>query len=469
MDLGRQFDVLDGRQPGVSARADSVDTIVAVATPPGRGGVGVIRVSGAQVGHIAEAVLGALPPPRRAVLRAFRDADGSVLDEGIALYFQSPRSYTGEHVLELHGHGGPVVMNLLVERIVRLGARRARAGEFTERAFLNGKLDLSQAEAVADLIAAGSQQAARSAMRSLQGEFSDRVHAAVGRLTDLRMYVEAAIDFPEEEIDFLSDGEAQRRLAELIADIEALVVTTRQGCLLGEGIDVVIAGAPNVGKSSLLNALAQRDRAIVSPVPGTTRDLLEQSIQIDGLPVQLTDTAGLREADNEIEGEGVRRARAAISRADLVILVVDDTEAPEADDGALAGELPGGADVIVVRNKIDLSGRAPGPVGDGARSELAVSARTGAGLCQLGEALKARAGYLSQGESTFIARRRHVEAIDRARGAIELAARRLREDSAGELVAEELRSAQQFLGEITGAVTSEDLLGRIFGAFCIGK
>ncbi len=445
------------------------DTIVALATPPGRGGIGIVRVSGPGVPQVAEAVLGGLPQPRAATLKRFGDGDGGSLDEGIALFFPAPASYTGEDVLELQGHGGPVVTDLIVQRIVSLGVRLARPGEFSERAFLNGKLDLAQAEAVADLIEASSATAARSAVRSLQGDFSRRIQAVVTRLTDLRVFVEAAIDFPDEEIDFLAESDVETRLAALLESLDTLLASTRQGCLLRDGLNVVLAGPPNAGKSSLLNALAQRDRAIVSPVPGTTRDLLEQPVQLDGLALHFTDTAGLRDAGDEIESEGVRRALAAVGTADLVLLVVDDTEATTADIARLRGELPAEAELVLVRNKVDLSGTAPGLVQAASPATIALSAKTGAGLAALRDHLKATVGYQQAGETSFIARRRHLEALQVARARVEGARQRLYRERAGELVAEELRLAQQALGEITGPLASDELLGKIFASFCIGK
>lgn len=444
-------------------------TIAAIATPPGRGGIGIVRVSGPGVRAIAQALLGRLPKPRYACFAAFRDADDTPLDEGLALYFPAPRSYTGEDVLELHAHGSPVVLDLLLKRICALGARLARPGEFTERAFLNGKLDLAQAEAVADLINAASAAAARAARRSLAGEFSQRVHALAERLTALRLYVEATIDFPEEEIDFLSEARLAEGLAGLQADLADLQAATHQGVLLHEGMTVVIAGPPNAGKSSLLNALAGEEAAIVSPVPGTTRDVLRADIDLgEGLRLRVLDTAGLRESRDAIEAEGIRRARLALERADRVLLVLDAAAPDPAARAAAEAQLPPRLPRTVIHNKIDLTGQPPARHEDEATAELYVSARTGAGLELLRAHLKESLGFQPAGEGSFIARRRHLEALARAARHLAAAAERARARQ-GELVAEELRLAQDALGEITGAVTPDDLLGRIFSTFCIGK
>ena len=445
------------------------DTIAAVATPPGIGGVGIVRISGPSVPEIARALLGRLPAARHASFSRFLSADGSTLDEGLALYFPAPHSFTGEHVLELHGHGGPVVLDLLLQAVLAHGARPARPGEFSERAFLNGKLDLAQAEAVADLIESASAEAVRAALRSLDGAFSQRVHDITEQLIELRLHIEATLDFPEDGIDFLADKNLSSRAQQLTGQIDALRVATRQGQLLHDGMTVVLAGPPNAGKSSLLNALAQRDSAIVSPIPGTTRYVLRERIQIDGLPLHVLDTAGLRESENAIESEGVRRAHEAMQRADRVLLVIDDCEEEGSAVRALLMQLPGRARVTLVRNKIDVSGRAPGAVASATdMPEFAISAQNGNGLEALRKHLKDCMGYQTAGEGTFSARRRHLDAIERARHHVDaslaqLAARR------AELAAEELRQAQRALGEITGEFTSDDLLGRIFSSFCIGK
>jgi len=445
------------------------DTIAALATPPGVGGVAVVRVSGPLVPELARAMLGDLPPARYAAYRAFRDAAGAPIDRGIALYFPAPNSFTGEHVLELHAHGGPVVVDLLLKRALSLGARLARPGEFSERAFLNGKLDLAQAEAVADLISAGSEAAARSALRSLDGRFSERVRAAVDALTRLRIYVEAAIDFPEEEIDFLSDGRVAHDLDALLAQLDQLLAETRQGALLQTGMTVVLAGAPNAGKSSLLNALAEEDAAIVSPIPGTTRDVVRARLAIDGMPLHVLDTAGLRAAADPIEREGMARARSAMARADRVLLVLDDAADADAQLAELLPHLPDGANWTAIYNKIDLSGRAAGECEAQGRAAVALSARTGAGLDALRAHLKRCMGFQPAGEGGFIARRRHVEAIRRARECVAQGRTQLLSAGAGELLAEELRRAQQALGEITGEFAPDDLLAQIFANFCIGK
>jgi tRNA modification GTPase len=442
---------------------EAADTIAAVSTPPGRGGIGVVRVSGPAVPAIAVALFGELPRARRPVLRAFRGADGSVIDEGLALHFPAPASFTGEDVLELHGHGSPVALDMLLMRVFKLGARPARPGEFSERAFLNDKLDLAQAEAIADLIDSGTRQAARAALRSLDGDFSHAVDDLVEALTALRTQVEAAIDFPDEEAEALSAGGELGRLVDKLASLEA---GAQQGRLLRDGISIVIAGRPNAGKSSLLNRLAQADVAIVTDQPGTTRDVLESTIQLDGLPLTLLDTAGLRPGGNAIEREGMRRARARLERADLVLLMIDDQLGFSAEDTAIIETLPVELPVCRVYNKIDLSGRTAGRCDEAGRYCVALSAATGAGLYELVGLVKAAVGYQGGGDN-FMARRRHLDALSRA--GEHLARARRHDARSGELIAEELRLAQHALGEITGTVTSEDLLGRIFSSFCIGK
>jgi len=449
-------------------QARSSHTIAAIATPPGRGGIGIVRVSGPAVRRIAEVMLGHLPRRRHATFARFLGATGQSIDQGLALFFPAPHSFTGEDVLELHGHGGPVVLDMVLARTLELGARLARPGEFSERAFLNDKMDLTQAEAVADLIEAGSESAARSALRSLEGEFSARVHALVEALTRLRMYVEAAIDFPEEEIDFLADERVVQELDGLTREIAELLAATQQGVLLHDGMTVVLAGPPNAGKSSLLNALAARNTAIVSAIPGTTRDVLRERIHLDGMPLHVVDTAGLRESRDEIETEGIRRAREQMERADRVLLVLDDTLS-----GGIPGEvlkyLPPALPRTVIRNKIDLTGRSAGVTNRAGDIEIALSVKTCAGLDDLRLHLKACMGFQSAGEGTFMARRRHLDAIRRAQDHIARGRAQLKETRAGELLAEELRLAQQALSEITGEFTPEDLLGRIFSSFCIGK
>ena len=452
------------------AQLTQTDTIAAAATPAGRGGIGIVRLSGRDVALIARALLGELPAPRHARLAEFRDTSGASIDRGLALYFPGPHSYTGEDTLELHGHGGIVVMNALLARVLELGARRAQPGEFTQRAYLNGKLDLAQAEAVADLIDASSGSAARAALRSLEGEFSRRVHELAESLTLLRVHVEAAIDFPEEEIDFLADATLRARLAEVRSLLAALLREARQGRLLTEGLTVVIAGAPNAGKSTLLNRLAGYDAAIVTDVPGTTRDLLRERLEIDGLPLHLIDTAGLRDSTDPIEREGMRRATEAMSRADRVLLLVDAAGTP--DVAAQSIRLPEGVPVTVVYNKIDRPG-AQLPTRqlamDPARPWLAISALTGEGFDALRTHLKECAGYSAAEGGTLSARARHVEALQRVQVQVDSAARQLEQHRAGELVAEDLKRAQSALGEITGEVHSDELLGRIFSSFCIGK
>ncbi len=443
------------------------ETIAAVAAAPGAGGVGIVRVAGPAAAAITTAVLGNCPVPRRAVFRHFRDAAG-VIDSGIALFFAGPASYTGDDVLELHGHGGPVVLDLLLRRVLELGARAARPGEFTERAFLNGKLDLAQAEAVADLIEAGTAQAARAAQRSLDGEFSRRVHGLVEQLIGLRSYIEASIDFVDEEIDFLSEGHIAERIKALHEALAAVQYAARQGVLLHDGMTVVLAGRPNAGKSSLLNRLAGSERAIVTEVPGTTRDILRERLQLDGMPLHLIDTAGLREAADVVEREGIRRAWGEIEKADRILLMIDDAVGVTAEDRAIAAALPAGPGLTVLRNKIDLSGASPGHGEGELGDELRISATRAIGIDELREHLKACMGYRVAGEGGFSARRRHLDALARATASVDAARRRLAPPAA-ELIAEELRQAQQALGEITGEFTSEDLLGRIFSSFCIGK
>ncbi|OOC12483.1 tRNA uridine-5-carboxymethylaminomethyl(34) synthesis GTPase MnmE [Dickeya dadantii] len=450
------------------------DTIVAQATPPGRGGVGILRISGRTAAAVAQAVLGKLPKPRYADYLPFHDADGSVLDQGIALWFPGPNSFTGEDVLELQGHGGPVILDLLLKRIVALpDVRIARPGEFSERAFLNDKLDLAQAEAIADLIDASSEQAARSAVNSLQGVFSTRIHQLVEALTHLRIYVEAAIDFPDEEIDFLSDGKIEAMLNDVIGDLGAVRAEARQGSLLREGMKVVIAGRPNAGKSSLLNALAGRDAAIVTDIAGTTRDVLREHIHIDGMPLHIIDTAGLRDASDEVERIGIERAWQEIEQADRVLFMVDGTTTDAMEPAAIWPEfmarLPKTLPITVVRNKADVTGEPLGIEDVNTYSLIRLSARTGDGVDLLRDHLKQSMGFTSNTEGGFLARRRHLQALEQAAQHLQQGHEQLVGAYAGELLAEELRLAQQSLSEITGEFTSDDLLGRIFSSFCIGK
>jgi tRNA modification GTPase len=447
----------------------TTDTIAAIATPAGPGGVGIVRLSGPDVPHIAKQLLGRLPLPRRAEVHDFLEADTRLIDTGLVLYFAAPASFTGEHVLELQGHGGPVVMDLLLARVLSLGARPARPGEFSERAFLNNKLDLAQAEAIADLIESGTAQAARAAVHSLQGVFSERVHALVELLTRIRMYVEAAIDFPEEEIDFLSDRALAQMLKQLQEDFAGLIAGAQQGCLLRDGMTVVIAGRPNAGKSSLLNALSGRDAAIVTEIPGTTRDVLREHIQLDGLPLHVLDTAGLHDSDDPVEQAGMQRTRTALEQADRVLLVIDDRQGFTPADAAILEALPASVPCTHIYNKIDLTGRIPGLDAVAGASIVALSAQTGAGLDALRSYLQDSIGYAVQVEGGFSARRRHLEALQAAQERFEAGVMLLRTQHAGELLAEELRLAQQQLGEITGDVSSDELLGRIFSSFCIGK
>jgi len=450
------------------------ETIAAVATAQGRGGVGIVRISGPLASVAAKAISGRELKPRFAHYGPFFSDDQQVLDEGLALYFPGPNSFTGEDVLELQGHGGPIVLDMLLKRCLELGCRLARPGEFSERAFLNDKLDLAQAEAIADLIEASSAQAARNALRSLQGAFSQRVHNLTEQLIGLRIYVEAAIDFPEEEIDFLADGHVLSMLDKVRDELSTVLREAGQGALLRDGMTVVIAGRPNAGKSSLLNALAGREAAIVTEIAGTTRDILREHIHIDGMPLHVVDTAGLRDTDDHVEKIGVERALKAIGEADRVLLVVDAT-APEAlDPFALWPEFlksrPDPTKVTLIRNKADLSGEAIAlETSDDGHVTISLSAKSAEGLDLLRDHLKACMGYEQTSESSFSARRRHLEALRHASAALEHGRAQLTLAGAGELLAEDLRQAQHSLGEITGAFSSDDLLGRIFSSFCIGK
>ena len=449
------------------------DTIAAIATPPGRGGVGIIRVSGNKAVQIAEAILGFVPKARYAHYCPFYAHDKTVLDEGIALYFPNPNSFTGEDVIEFQGHGGPVILDLLLREIMNLGVRVARPGEFSERAFLNDKLDLTQAEAIADLIDSASEQAARCAIRSLQGEFSQKVHELLTKLINLRIYVEAAIDFPEEEIDFLADGKVQTDLENVMAQLSAVQQQANQGTIMREGMKVVIAGRPNAGKSSLLNALAGRETAIVTNIAGTTRDVLREHIHIDGMPLHIIDTAGLRDAPDEVERIGIARAWDEIKDADRVLLMVDGTETTATRPNDIWPEfihkLDNQTKVTVIRNKSDLTGETEGLTQSDEHAVIRLSAKDQTGVAALKQHLKDIMGFDAAGEGGFIARRRHLDALERCQEALNLGHEQLVINGAGELLAEDLREAQNALNEITGEFSSDDLLGKIFGSFCIGK
>lgn len=450
------------------------DTIAAQATPAGRGGVGIIRISGAKAKDIALALIQKTSAftPRYAHFHQFLDESRDIVDEGLVLFFPGPHSFTGEDVIELQGHGGPVVMTSLLNRVLHLGARMAKPGEFSERAFLNDKLDLAQAEAIADLIDSASEQAARCAIRSLNGAFSDHIHVLVEQVINLRLYVEAAIDFPEEEIDFLADGKVGQDLASIIEQLEVVLKEANRGVLLKEGMKVVLAGRPNAGKSSLLNALAGRDTAIVTDIAGTTRDLLREHIHIDGMPLHIIDTAGLRESPDAIEQEGIRRAWSEIKEADRVLLLTDASDMSSTDIEMLWPEffeqLPDLSKLVVVRNKIDKTGEMKGLCEKGLPT-VRLSAKHGEGVDDLREYLKNAMGYQSAMEGGFTARQRHLEALKAAKNYLTIGQTQLVENGAGELLAEDLRMAQDHLNEITGEFTPDDLLGRIFSSFCIGK
>ncbi|MFV2061423.1 MAG: tRNA uridine-5-carboxymethylaminomethyl(34) synthesis GTPase MnmE [Gammaproteobacteria bacterium] len=458
------------------------DTIVALATPPGRGGVGIIRISGPDVPAYLSQLLNVIPKPREASLCAFIDEAQQTIDTGLALYFPAPNSFTGEYVLELQGHGGPVVLDMILQRVIQLGARHATAGEFSQRAFLNDKLDLAQAEAIADLIDAGSRQAVQAAQRSLQGEFSRAIHNLVQGLTHLRMYVESAIDFPEEEIDFLSDGKVMQQTQQIETECLAILQNAQRGCLLQEGMQVVLAGCPNAGKSSLLNALAGRDSAIVTEVAGTTRDVLRESIQLDGMPLHLIDTAGLRDSDNIVELEGIRRAWLEIEQADRLLMLIDANTGITPQDQELIQKFPQQLPVCLVFNKIDVTHQAAkietGTVMDSNSEDIELtknttriylSAKTGEGLGILEQYLKDSMNFVQVENSQYSARRRHINALESALNSIRHGLKQLVEAQAGELLAEDLRMAQNQLAEITGEFSSDDLLGEIFSSFCIGK
>jgi tRNA modification GTPase len=443
------------------------DTIAAVATPGGRGGIGIVRVSGPDSARIAKELCGGLPPPRTARYGAFRSADGTLLDRGLILHFPAPASYTGEDVVELHGHGGRAVMDLLLGRVLELGARHAAPGEFTERAFLNGKLDLVQAEAVADLIDSASAESARSAARSLEGRFSARIHELRDRLVDARAFIEAALDFPDEAAEFPAASAAEQRLAEWLEASAILLGQARSGRALRQGLRIVILGPPNAGKSSLLNRLLGSDRAIVDAAPGTTRDTVEESLVVGGIAMHAVDTAGLRDTADAVEAEGVRRALAAAAGADLLLVVMEDERA-ERELPRLRPQLPAGCRRIIVRNKIDLGGTRACRVEAAGEATISLSAKTGDGLDLLLTELRAESGAAA-GEDAILARDRHIVALEQANAAVGRGLEALRSGRGAEVIAEELRGAQQELGRITGEFGADELLGEIFSRFCIGK
>jgi tRNA modification GTPase len=441
------------------------DTIAAIATPPGNGGVGIIRISGPSATEISRQITHKTILPRQALFTSFKDEKGSVIDSGILLYFPNPSSYTGEDIIELQGHGGTIVLNMLLKRVLGLGARLANPGEFTERAFLNNKLDLAQAEAVADLIESSTEQSVRSAQKSMQGFFSEQINELVDELTELRVYVEAAIDFVDEEIDFLSDGVVENKILQIAEKIQTIQKTAQQGRLLRDGMTVVLAGKPNAGKSSLLNALAGHEAAIVTDVAGTTRDILKERIQIDGMPLHIIDTAGLRESDNVVEKEGIRRAHEEIKQADKILLLIDSTD-PEIS--SIIKTLPAERNITKIYNKIDLLGIEPEIIESEQGCQIYLSVKKDIGMELLTNYLKKTVGYSGETDDVFIARRRHIEALSSAQHSVENALEQL-ESQSGELVAEDLRLAQNSLAEITGTFSSDDLLGKIFSSFCIGK
>ena len=451
--------------------ADLNDTIAAIATPGGRGGIGIVRVSGSQCLPLCKALTGATPVPRQAVYAAFRDAGGQVMDRGLVLYFARPASYTGEDVLELHCHGGRSMPAMLLQRVLELGARPAEPGEFTQRAFLNGKLDLVQAEAVADLVDSGSQRAARSAVRSLEGEFSRSINALVEALIAARVHVEGALDFPDEELELLSAAGVQQQLQQGLEAVADILQRADAGRRLREGVRMVILGRPNAGKSSLLNRLSRSERAIVTDIPGTTRDLLEEQVVIGGVVASIVDTAGLRESGDLIEREGMERALTAARAADILLLIDEAATAGSGDWGEeILQSLPQDKEVVYIHNKIDLVGQAPSAaVDEDGRTVIRLSAKTGAGLPLLLDRLQDLAGQGAAGEDVILARVRHIHALERARDRLARGLGRLTEHGSLELLAEDLRETQQALGEITGALSPDDLLGEIFSRFCVGK
>ncbi len=461
----------------MNASVKNDDTIAALATPSGRGGIGIIRVSGPQALNIAKSITHSDLEPRYAHFKQFYGSDDTtdIIDQGIALFFPAPHSFTGEDVLELQGHGGPIIMDCLLRQVLHLGARQAEPGEFSLRAFLNNKIDLTQAEAIADLIDSSSEQAASNAIRSLQGEFSSHIHKLVEQIIELRLYVEAAIDFPEEEIDFINDDNVLNKLKFIQQTLHTIFTKSRQGALLRDGMSVVIAGKPNAGKSSLLNTLAEKETAIVTTVEGTTRDVLREHIQLDGMPLHIIDTAGLRDSGNEIEQEGIRRAWMEIEKADQILLVLDGSKTIPTDLTDLWPEntqaLAKKQNITVILNKCDLSKLTPG-IQDGRLDDhpvLALSAKEKTGIDSLRVHLKSVMGFKNTSEGEFSARRRHLQALQQAKSFLESGLLQLQDHGAAELLADDLRCAQQALGEITGEFSPDDLLGKIFSSFCIGK
>ncbi len=450
-------------EPSANPQASTIETIVAIATPPGRGGIGVIRLSGPESWSIAAKLARTTPEARTVRYAHFKNAAGDTLDTGLTIGFQAPHSFTGEDVVEIQGHGGPVVQDLLLRELIRLGARQARAGEFSERAFLNNKLDLTQAEAIADLINSATEQAALGALRSLKGEFSTRVNELLEQMIYLRSYVEAAIDFPEEEIDFLADKTVQAKLDELQSAVDACLTQAKQGAILNTGMTLVLAGKPNAGKSSLLNYLSGEDTAIVTAIAGTTRDIVSQTVDIDGLPVHILDTAGLREASDEVEKIGVERAKKAMEQADHILFLKDirDQEEP------LSIDYPNKTTLLYTKKDLAGNELVEEPLDN--VSAIQISVKTGFGIDELKNTIKSVAGYQSGGETVLTARRRHISQLEAAQAAVARGRYELEHNSAGELLADELLQAQQAINEITGEFSSDDLLGKIFGSFCIGK
>lgn len=456
-----------------SKLSNATDTIAALATPPGVGGVGIVRLSGPNALSLSKKITHKTLSPRRATYTVFQDKNNRTIDQGVALYFKAPHSFTGEDVVELQGHGGPVVINRLLQCVLEHGARMARPGEFSERAFLNNKIDLTQAEAIADLINASSEQAAKSAVRSLEGDFSNTINALLQTLIQLRMMVESSIDFPEEEIDFLTENDVLGQLQRLLNEVESVERAAKNGVLLQTGMTAVIAGKPNAGKSSLMNCLSGRDSAIVTELAGTTRDVLREHIHLDGMPLYIVDTAGLHDTDNVVEAEGIRRALNEIEKADVVLLIVDSaSETAEEQTKTLNNirdKIPANLPVMIVNNKIDLTQEKPRIDNKNNETHIYISAKQQDGVQQLKQQLKTLMGFDKASEDTFIARQRHVDAIARTKTHLEKGLAQLKNHKAGELLAEDLRQAQTALSEITGAFTSDDLLGQIFSSFCIGK